>query len=992
MIRKGYFAFLVLMAAFCCGQQAVAQNPLDNWSQATACPGWNNPANFGSGSTLNYYQARVGEPQSSSQASQASNIPNVLTAYTGMTWGQTYNRSAIGNVTSSTMGDCATVPNNTTNKPFVIMTTSTQVSGHPVNRDPMTGDQLPFVPTQFNTHDSTLSPLTTTNFTKSIRIGDACGGHNAAALYYYVDVTQDNAMFYIYYSIVVEVPSYIHGKACDPMFIIRVTQQNQAGQWVQASPTRPNLQTHNDSLSYYVSSTPATGSYTYGGPGSVVIGQDGWHDYNPQGYGNYRCFWKEWSKVAVNLSDYMFHPVRIEVMVADCCMTQHFAYGYIAGECRPMQITSSGCPPGLSTDVTTLAAPKGLLNYVWYKSDYGALTSEQFTDPRFSWTQLTPDAGPNNYNYGVQANDFHITRRMVNNVSQYCDTTVNWQTFRCKMTSALDPAKPVNSYLHVSVQNTKPSMIIDSLIMCDGTVKLWNRSQVPGNPSLVQPDQTRWQFFNNVECVGMPEREFTGDSVVTQFDSRTLHGLRVRTFTSDAGCYSDGIYRILPRQNPRAGMVISNRVLCDTAETELVDTTSGRNNYRRWYFRPQDAPDDDMSLVFTGDTQRVVSRSFTHFREPIEMVSGNGLYYLNPTNTADTIWCETTVRDSVSVFLHPNLLVTGDTVVCEGSLTNATVQALGVDGCDYQWSTTAGTITGNLPNGPTLRVVPYADTSTYYVQVTSPQGCVAWDSIHCYMVKPKLTIYPGDGRICPERQAVLVGSDADHYSWTASPADASLAGQEEADTIVVSPSVTTTYTMVGHGTNGCDATPLEKTVTIVPLPVPSVRTTPSFIDTDNPTVVLRDMSENGVTSSWLFNDGSVQQGREVRHRFTDVLGHDSIPVTLTSYNSLDCPTVYPFSIPVGVYTAWFPTVFTPGTNDGNGYFSFYTVNEYEYFHIYIYNRRGELVYESDDLHFRWDGTKDGEPCLQGTYVYTCRFRKPGTANLRSMQGTITLVR
>jgi hypothetical protein len=101
-----------------------------------------------------------------------------------MTWGQTYNRSAIGNVTSSTSGDCATVPNNTTNKPFVIMTTSTQVSGHPVNRDPMTGDQLPFVPTQFNTHDSTLSPLTTTNFTKSIRIGDACGGHNAAALYY----------------------------------------------------------------------------------------------------------------------------------------------------------------------------------------------------------------------------------------------------------------------------------------------------------------------------------------------------------------------------------------------------------------------------------------------------------------------------------------------------------------------------------------------------------------------------------------------------------------------------------------------------------------------------------------------------------------------------------------------------------------------------------------------------------------------------------------
>jgi hypothetical protein len=50
------------------------------------------------------------------------------------------------------------------------------------------------------------------------------------------------------------------------------------------------------------------------------------------------------------------------------------------------------------------------------------------------------------------------------------------------------------------------------------------------------------------------------------------------------------------------------------------------------------------------------------------------------------------------------------------------------------------------------------------------------------------------------------------------------------------------------------------------------------------------------------------------------------------------------------------------------------------------------VYESDDVHFRWDGTKDGEPLPQGAYVYTCRYRKPGTTTLMSLSGTITLVR
>ena len=76
------------------------------------------------------------------------------------------------------------------------------------------------------------------------------------------------------------------------------------------------------------------------------------------------------------------------------------------------------------------------------------------------------------------------------------------------------------------------------------------------------------------------------------------------------------------------------------------------------------------------------------------------------------------------------------------------------------------------------------------------------------------------------------------------------------------------------------------------------------------------------------------------------------------------------------------------------FFSFFTVNDYEYFHIYIYNRRGELVYESDDVKFKWDGTRlsDGEPLPQGTYVYTCRYRKPGLNTLSEFNGTVTLIR
>ena len=597
----------------------------------------------------------------------------------------------------------------------------------------------------------------------------------------------------------------------------------------------------------------------------------------------------------------------------------------------------------------------------------------------------------------MRAADFQVTRRLERGVPvPVSDSMGNLQTFRCKITSAIDPSKPFDSYLYVQVQNTKPTMDVDSLFLCDGNAKLWNRSYVPGDPTLVVDSATRWEFFNNSNCLGIPFYTSTGDSAVAHYDGMDLGGVRVTTYTTDPSCYSQAIYPIRPRQNPYpVGMAITRKVLCDADETTITDTNQNIV-WRRWGFRPENAAEGDMELSdrLEGwyNENRSVTRGFTHSVEPIELTVRNGLYYLTPTNILDTVWCQTTVYDTVSVFVHPELEVQGDTVVCEGSRTNATVRALGVDGCTYEWSLTLGDITGGLPTGPNLQVVPYADTSTYFVRVTSPQGCEAWDSIHAYMVKPKLTMLPTDGRVCPGVPAQLWGSDADHYTWTASPADPSLAGQERSDTISVTPSMTTTYTMVGHGTNDCSATPLRKTVTIVPLPVARVVTNPAFVDSDNPRVTLRDVSTYGVSSLWEFADGSQQEGREVSHYFANSVGLDSVYATLTSYNELHCPTVYPFAIPVNVYTMWFPTIFTPGSNDGNGYFSLYTINDYQFFHIYIYNRRGELVFESDDPNFRWDGTKDGEPCSQGAYVYTCRFRKPGTTTLSDMQGTITLIR
>ena len=978
LARKSVIFASLALIMFGSVQMVEAQN---EWSQSAACPGWNNPNSFTSAGSGNFkYQGRKGTSK--------EETPSVLTGKIGITWTGSY---IAASSMASTYQYAATdyncygkAPNNSVNKFFTILSSTDSVSG-PVNTDPNTGNNLPFVPTQFNNFDST-GLTVNTQLTKSIRIGDICSGGYAAGLYYSMYVTPDNAMLYLYYACVIEAPG--HGVSQDPSFIIRVMQENDDGSWDQVS----------DTLAYVVTSTPKSQG------GTVVIGKDGWHS---EGSGYSQVYYKDWVKVSLNLSNLLYQNVRIEVCIRDCSPAGHYAYAYLCGECREMRINSSGCPPGLSTDVTTLIAPRGLDNYVWSVSEFGQ--SAEVTDlgpggenAHFTFRQLTDSIGKEAdgaYIYKVQAKDFHITKKGPAGAVVNIDSTGNWQTFRCTMTSALDPAKPFESHLYVNVQNTKPTMEIDTLSLCGGEVRLENLSYVPGDPSMADINHTKWTFYNNPNCLGVSDSTVEGRKAKVYYTDGAMKGVRVRTdaiLSSGEECYSEAIYPIRPLPNPQAAMTVSKNVLCDDETTTLVDATAGSVE-RSWMFRGEgeEAPMDLTDTVRKSGDDKTLTRGFTHSVEPIEMTVRNGLFYMDTLTKTDTVWCENTTRDTVRVFLHPELEVTGDTIVCNGTLTDATVKAVGVEGCTYEWSTTLGSITGGLPAGNHLAVTPYAEKSTYYVKVTSPQGCVAWDSIHCYLIVPKLTMYPPDGRVCPGDVVTLTGSDAMSYTWKSEPPDPTLEGQDTMATVKVKPQENTKYTLIGHGGSGdnrCDATPLTATVTIYPYPVPKVSVEPGIVDTEHPTVTLRDESRYSASSEWAFAGNETAEGREVTHEFVEAMGVDSVSVTLTTANELGCKVVYPFGIPVNMFTAWLPNIFTPGSEDENGTFRLYTINDYDHFHIYVYNRMGGLVFESGDPAFEWDGKADGKPLPQGTYIYVMRFRKPGTYTVSQIQGTVSLVR
>jgi len=91
-----------------------------------------------------------------------------------------------------------------------------------------------------------------------------------------------------------------------------------------------------------------------------------------------------------------------------------------------------------------------------------------------------------------------------------------------------------------------------------------------------------------------------------------------------------------------------------------------------------------------------------------------------------------------------------------------------------------------------------------------------------------------------------------------------------------------------------------------------------------------------------------------------------------------------------------PNVFTPGTDGKNDLLKPFPYRFIDDINLKIYNRWGQLVFETTNLDISWDGTdqKTGKPLSEGVYFYIIDINESyleGT-KLRSNRGTLTIIR
>lgn len=357
----------------------------------------------------------------------------------------------------------------------------------------------------------------------------------------------------------------------------------------------------------------------------------------------------------------------------------------------------------------------------------------------------------------------------------------------------------------------------------------------------------------------------------------------------------------------------------------------------------------------------------------------SGTYILSGT---DINGCSNTDDIDITVNPLPTIdLLVNPSEICFGE--QATLSASGASVYSWQGSNIV------FNNGNNITVAP-DDSENYLVIGTSIHGCT--DSLNYYLnvnPLPILTITPSQ-EICFGDSATIFVQGADAYAW-----DPIIQNQDDMQLATVSPLNTTTYTVIGTDLNGCESS-INSTIIIIPLPEADFLMSPSDLDIfQNTSTQLFNNSWNATSYHWEFGDGSSSDETDPQHNF-EVEGTGNYFITLYAYNNLGCVDSVTYYVTISNGLVYYiPNTFTPDGDQYNQSFKPILSSGFDEYDLTmeIYDRWGELIFETHDIEFGWDGTYSNNKLVpDGTYNYVIKYKVPNNDDHGYIYGHVNLIR
>ena len=411
----------------------------------------------------------------------------------------------------------------------------------------------------------------------------------------------------------------------------------------------------------------------------------------------------------------------------------------------------------------------------------------------------------------------------------------------------------------------------------------------------------------------------------------------------------------------------------------------------------------NISASATGGTG-----NYTYAWQPSGAIN-SGILTITPTSNAtytvvayDQMGCPGTpasLRAIVYTLTGANVEAYATSPICPGQSSAIYVETSGTTGpLTYQWN-------HNLGNGPGIYLDAPAQPSTYIVTVHNVCGLSVSDSVNVlFNPQPTIELSSDPSALCALggvqfKDSSITGNLNDPInSWFWNFGDGSSSIDEnpyhifgQAGTFLVTLTINTS----GGCTSNNATAPL--TITAYPAPVAAFSLNSTNIDLPYDVLTCTNQSSGADTYNWEFGDGGNSIDFSPQHLYTSLGIFQVQLIAVSQYGCSDTAVI-------GVTTnadVIFPNVFTPNKGGSSG--GFYDINSLDNdiffpytsgvieFKLDIFNRWGELIFESNDIKQGWDGYYRGQLCQLDVYIWKA-YVKLNNGKIFNKKGDVTILR
>ncbi len=389
-----------------------------------------------------------------------------------------------------------------------------------------------------------------------------------------------------------------------------------------------------------------------------------------------------------------------------------------------------------------------------------------------------------------------------------------------------------------------------------------------------------------------------------------------------------------------------------------------------------DAGEDQ--LICEGETAQLNATpadNVSYYWEPEDFLNDNTIP--NPVATPDTTMtfglrsidsngCE--AEDWVTVFVLPPPVVEDiavDTTICVSESIEYELGNLnGVTGYTYSWSPSDG-----LDDPFSPRPVATVDASqTYTLTVSNEAGCTSVQAVSIAVQSNPITVELDDAGICAGDAAEIEAPEGfSSYLWSTGDTSRIVSVMEEG-----------MYELTVTDDLGCAATTSAEVV-FAEDPLPQIWGPLRF---DEGTVAELSAVSADITE-YLWSTGDTTG-------VINVIEGGTYDVTAT--NAYGCEGFATFDIiaePVEPFA--FPNAFSPNNDGLNEDFGIIHTGAVASATLSVYDRWGKLLFITEDLNARWDGTFEGEVVPMGVYVYFSDVELM-SGNTAFAKGNVTIIK